>query len=157
MTYASLFAFARKPAAPPHWSGDLDADMPVYVAGLISALVGRAADTGSFRDAIPDHPGIARQPAAKGSDEGTRAEMGLAVIATATCAALTVADTDAARLGFLTVAPLHKEANGYDPDWQFDDPEAAMTARCRIDGISLEIACFNDPGGAATITLELVP
>lgn len=155
MTYASLFAFARKPAAPPHWPGDLDADMPVYVAGLISALVNRAVDTGSFRGAIPDHPGIALQPAAEGSDEGTRAEMGLAVIATATCAAITVAHTDAARLGFLAVSPLHKDANGYNPDWQFDDPDAAMTARIRLRGLEFEIACINDPDGAATIALTL--
>lgn len=159
VTYANLLSFARKPAAPPSVTrpGGLVADKSRCVASLLANLLDRAARTGAFRGAIPAHPDFVIAPVIPGSDEGSRADLDVAAIATATSAAITVADMDAARLGFLTVSPLHKKANGYDPDWQFDDPEAAMTARCRIDGISLEIACFNDPGGAATITLELVP
>ena len=153
MTYASLLAFTRKTAAPPPQS--LETDRAACVADLIAALLARATLTRSFRGAIPAHPGIAVTPATFGSDEGTRADLGLAAIATATSAAITLTGTDAARLGFLAVSPLHRKANGYEPDWSFDDPDAAMTARCRIRGVAFEVACINDPGGAATITLEL--
>ena len=67
--------------------------------------------------------------------------------ATARAASITLAGTDAARLGFLAFAPLHKQANGFEPEWSFDDPETAMTARCRIIGLTLDVACIDDPDG----------
>lgn len=154
MTYARFFATSRRPAAIVRPQG-LEYDRAMYAAGLIAALLNRAADTGSFRGAIPEHPHILTTPASFGSDEGTRLDYGLGAIATARAAAITLAGADAQRLGFLAFAPLHKQANGFDPDWAFDDPGVSMSARCRIIGLDLDIACIDDPDGAATLALDL--
>lgn len=154
MTYARFFTASRRPGAITRPQG-LEHDRAMYTAGLIAALLNRAADTGTFRGAIPAHPHMLATPATFGSDEGTRLEFGLGAIAVARAASITLAGADAARLGFLAFTPLHKQANGFEPDWQFDDPEAAMTARCRIIGLTLDIACIDDPNGAATIALDL--
>ena len=154
MTYARFFTSSRRPAAISRPQG-LEYDRAMYTAGLIAALLNRAADTGSFRGAIPAHPHMVATPATFGNDEGNRLDYGLGAIATARAASITLAGTDAARLGFLAFAPLHKQANGFEPEWSFDDPEAAMTARCRIIGLTLDVACIDDPDGAATIALDL--
>lgn len=154
MTYARFFTSSRRTAAISRPQG-LEYDRAMYATGLIAALLNRAADTGSFRGAILAHPHIVPTPATFGNDEGTRLEYGLGAIATARAASVTLAGADATRLGFLAFAPLHKQANGYDPDWTFDDPEAAMTAQCRIIGLTLDVACIDDPDGAATIAMDL--
>ena len=154
MTYARFFTSSRRPGAISRPQG-LEYDRAMYTAGLIAALLNRAADTGSFRGAIPAHPHIHTTAGTFGNDEGTRLEYGLGAIAMARAASITLAGADAQRLGFLAFAPLHKQANGYEPDWSFDDPSAAMTAQCRIIGLDLEIACIDDPNGAATIALDL--
>ena len=154
MTYARFFTSTRRAVAVSRPRG-LEHDRALYVAGLMGALLNRAAETGSFRGAILVHPNMVLTAPSFGTDEGTRLDYGLGAIATARAASITLEGTDAQRLGFLAFAPLHKQANGYDPDWQFDDPEAAMTARCRIIGLDLEIACIDDPDGAATLALDL--
>lgn len=155
MTHASLLAFARKPFAPPVTAGP-ENDRAACVSILITCLLNRAADTGGFLGAIPAHPGISVTVSAMDTDEGTIAELGLGAIATAAAAAITLTGADAARLGFLAVSPLCRTANGHEPDWSFEDPDAAMTASCRIRGLAFEVACINDPGGRATIALDLV-
>lgn len=158
MTYNGLFSFPRKSALPPPipQCEGLDLEKAMYVAGLIANLANRAAATGGFRGAIPAHPLMVTTKARFGGDAGARPDRGLTAIATADRASITVAGADAARLGFLGFSPLHKQANGYDPDWQFDEPDAAMTARCRIIGLVLDVVCTDNPGGSATISLRLI-
>ena len=154
MSYARFFTSTRRTMAISRPQG-LEHDRALYAADLIAALLNRAADTGSFRGAILVHPHIALTSPSFGTDEGTRMEYGLGAIAMARAASITLAAADAQRMGFLAFAPLHKQANGFDPEWQFDDPDAAMTTRCRILGLDLDVACIDDPDGAATLALDL--
>ena len=152
--------FPRKaPAAPTvqakTFSPGLDVEKALFVGGLIAALLNRAAETHGFRGAIPAHPHMEATTVIFGNDEGARADYGLTAIANAKRASITVAGALSGRLGFLGFAPLHRQANGHDPDWNFEDPRTPMRARCTVIGVTFDVACSDNPDRSATITLEL--
>lgn len=157
MLLGSLLFGSRKTPPPTPDPASIDRiETPMYVAGLVANLLNRAAATRGFRGAIPAHPHMNSTSATFGSDEGSRADMNLTAMATANRASITVSGMDAGRLAFLTFGPVHKQTNGCEPDWQFDDPGAAMTARCRIIGLTLDVSCMDNPDGSATLHLQLV-
>ena len=156
MITSALRTLCSNPFAPTSAPGAAaGADTAAFVAGLIANLVNRAADTGGFRGAIPAHPGMSMAEVGFRGDEGHRPDLGMAACANATSADINVESTDARRLGFLAFNPIHKQAHGFDPDWKFEGPDAAMTAFCHIAGIALEVRCDDHADGSATITLQL--
>jgi hypothetical protein len=159
MSFGQLFPKKPAPTAPipqPVYSPGLNVEKALYVGGLIAAFLNRAADTGGFRGAIPAHPHMEAANVIFGNDEGTRTDYGLTAIANAKRASITVAGALSGRLGFLGFAPLHRQANGYEPDWSFEDPNTPMRARCTIIGVTFDVACNDNPDRSATITLTLV-
>lgn len=158
MSYNALFTSSRRsgPAQQQQaFEPGLGVERAMYVAGLLANLLNRAAATRGFRGAIPAHPHMTGTKATFGSDEGARPDYGLTAIATAMRASITVQGADYGRMGFLGFAPLHRQANGHEPIWNFDDPDAPMTARCTIIGVTFDVACTDNPDGSATIALTL--
>lgn len=154
MNISALIPSIPKSAPTPKPVG-LDAKKALYVAGLIGALINRAAATHGFRGAIPAHAAITAPRPTFGADEGQREEYGLYAEATVTEAVITLDHTDAMRVGFMAFNPVCKQANGFDPDWCFDDPEAAITTRCTLIGVTVDVACYDNGDGSATIALTL--
>ena len=154
MFSTAIHSLNRILSAPPR-TERTDADKALYIAGLIGTLVNRAAEVGHFRAAIPAHAQMNVTEVGFRCDEGHRSDLGLTALATATEAEINVQDTDAHRLGFLAFNPIHKQSHGFDPLWEFDRPDTAMTTRCQIIGVALEVRCHDHDDGSATIALQL--
>ena len=154
MAFADLFIRKSKASVAMPATG-LDAEKAAYIAGLAANLINRAVAARGFRGAIPAHPQMTSTSADMKCDEGARADYGMTVMAKTTRATITLAGTDAQRLGFMAFAPVHKQIHGFDPDWRFDDDTAAMTSCCTLLGLPFRVACLDNEDGSASISLTI--